>query len=135
MSGTEAQQRHALVIDANLMTAVRLERGLQALGYTVSSITPAQAREWNTSFDLAAIHYGIAREEALQTTRILRGICPSGAILGYVSHGMVPELRPLAREAGCSLLVANSAMAARLPQLAVRLERQETEPQAEDEEE
>jgi hypothetical protein len=44
-------------------------------------------------------------------------------VLGFVSHVWMPQVRPNALAAGVDLLVANSALSMRLPQLVAELAR------------
>lgn len=115
---------HAIILDGNLMLSTRIEKGLQLLGYEVRVAT--DAAKLNTILEsyqpsLAIINYGNASYDAIETTKLLVRLHSNVHILGYVSHEEIPHLRPIAKAAGCKLLVANSAITNRLSQMVSRV--------------
>lgn len=115
---------NAIILDSNLMLSTRIEKGLQLLGYEVriaSDATQLQAILEGDQPSLAVINYGDSSYDAIGATKLLGALHSPPYILGYVSHGEIPHLRPKAYAAGCRLLVANSAITTRLSQLVSRM--------------
>src|SRR5579871_6709704 len=113
-----------LIVDDDLLFSVRIETGLKRLGYTVTVAGSGAAAFKSASTNppaLAIVNFGNARIPAFEIVQELKAQERPPTILGFVSHTKLVELRPAAKEAGCDLLVANSALALRLPQLAARL--------------
>jgi CheY-like chemotaxis protein len=113
-----------LVIDEDLLFSTRVENTLRTLGYDVyvtSHPDEAVAIAQDNLLSLAIINFGREGLRPLETTVRLKDVCQAPPVLAFVSHKLIPETRDSARDAGCDLLVANSAVALRLPQLAARL--------------
>lgn len=123
---TNAQQpgNEVLVVDDGLLFSVRIENILRKLGYSVKVVgNEPEARAWANAHPLvlAIINFGSERTSAADTVRHLKALPHPPAVLGFISHTWIPQVRPAAMEAGCDLLVANSVISTRLPQLVARL--------------
>ncbi len=70
---------------------------------------------------LTIINFGREGLLPIETTARLKAVYQPAPILGFVSHKLIPGLRDASREAGCDLLVANSALVLRLAQLVAHL--------------
>ena len=113
-----------LVIDEDLLFSVRIEKTLQKLGYEVyvaGSSEEALDTAEGHSLALTIINYGRENLSPLATTEKLKALPQPAPVLGFVSHKLIPQIRPDAMSAGCDLLVANSALTMRLPQLVEKL--------------
>ncbi len=113
-----------LVIDEDLFFAMRAEATLRKMGYEsklLGTYQEALAYAGENDLCLTMMSYGKERLQPLELTRELKALSPNCPILGYVSHGEIPVMRPLSKEAGCDLLIANSAFATRLPQMIQKL--------------
>ena len=114
----------ALVIEDDLFFSVRIEKTLQALGYTVSVATTSEqalSQSAANSPDIVIINFGNERIDAAATVEHLKNAHHAAKVLGHVSHVNMAFVRPNAIHAGCDLLVANSALTMRLPQLVEKL--------------
>ena len=112
-----------LVIDNDLFFAVKAEATIKKMGYeAIMADTREKAIEIakENALCLILLSYGKEFLRPLELTRELKMIAPT-PILGYIAHGKIPEMRPLSKEAGCDLLIANSAFAMRLPQMIQKL--------------
>ena len=124
MDNAQAARPQVLVIDEDLLFSVRIEKTLQKAGYDVHvSGNREEALEIARGHHLALtiINFGRENLAPLETTEKLKGQPNSAPVLGFISHTMIPEVRPKAMEAGCDLLVANSALTLRLRQLVEKL--------------
>jgi CheY-like chemotaxis protein len=113
-----------LVIDDELFFSVRIETTLKKIGYGVhvvgnreEAILQAERRPPA----LVIINFGRDSLTPAETVRKLKALPQPAPVLGFVSHIHIPQIRPNAMAAGCDLLVANSALSMRLPQLAAKL--------------
>ena len=117
-------QPNVLVIEDDLFFSVRIETMLQKMGYAVSVIGDhAQALEHARLHKpvLVVINFGSDRLAPADTTRHLKELPDAPTVMGFVPHVWMPQVRPNAMAAGCDLLVANSALVMRLPQLVTKL--------------
>ena len=115
---------NALVIEDDLFFSVRIEKTLQKMGYAVEVATTTEqalSRAAAVSPDLVLVHFGNERLDAAATVEHLKTAHPAARVLGHVSHVNMAFVRPNAIRAGCDLLVANSALTMRLPQLVEKL--------------
>ena len=122
--GAKTEKAYALVIEDDLFFSVRIETTLKKLGYTVEVIGDGEkALAWAERYTpkLVVINFGSGHLVPGDVVKKLKAGRPTGAVLGYVSHKWIPEVRPNAMAAGCDLLVANSALVMRLPQLVSKL--------------
>ncbi len=123
---TQVLENDAVIIDDNLMTASRMASQLRAAGYAVNFIQPAALHEQvNNGPDVIVINYGPYSNDfsaAAALTASAHALFPSSKILGYVSHGLVADLKRVVMPAGCNLLAANSVASSRLPALLSRLQ-------------
>ena len=114
----------ALVIEDDLFFSVRIETVLQKMGYAVTVIsdhTKALETAAQKNPVLVIINFGSDRLSPADTVRQLKTLPDPPAIMGFVPHVWMPQVRPAAMAAGCDLLVANSALVMRLPQLVAKL--------------
>lgn len=115
---------HTLLIDSDLFLAIRLTKGLEKMGsavVTVDSSEAAVVAAQSVPPDLILINFGRENLRPLETVGNLRSQGVVAAILGYVSHTRIPDLRPQSKAVGCDLLVANSAITKRLDSIVSRL--------------
>ena len=113
-----------LLLENDLMFGVRLEKGFQKLGYEVVTIGTEAQLAASLSEDapaLAVLNFAGKTPAPLDATARLHHAFPEIPLLGYYSHTKIPEIRSEAKAAGLTLLVPNSAIATRLPQLIARL--------------
>ncbi len=114
----------ALVIESDLFFSVRIEKTLQKMGHSVTVVTTGEqaltAAAANPP-DIVILNFGEERLHAEETTRKLKEAHPETRVLGHISHVNMTFVRPNAIHAGCDLLVANSALTMRLPQLVGKL--------------
>ena len=114
----------ALVIEDDLFFSVRIETVLQKMGYAVTVIsdhTKALEQAALSQPVLVVINFGSDRLSPADTVRHLKTLSEPPAVMGFVPHVWMSEVRPAAMAAGCDLLVANSALVMRLPQLVAKL--------------
>ena len=115
---------NALIIEDDLFFSVRIEKTLQKMGYTVNVATTTQQAVTQSETappDLIILNFGNERMDAAATVEHLKTAHPAARVLGHVSHVNMAFVRPNAMRAGCDLLVANSALTMRLPQLVEKL--------------
>ena len=124
MGGSRTMKPCVLVIDEDLLFSTRVESTLRKLGYDVlvtgnpeEAIAIAEA----STLGLTIINFGREGLRPLETVAKLKGMFQPAPVLGFLSHKLMPSVRDTAREAGCDLLVANSALVLRLAQLVQRL--------------
>ena len=113
-----------LVIDDGLFFSVRIETTLKKLGYAVQvayDSATAIAMTEHSHHVLAIVNFGSDGLGPADVVRRLKTLPDPPAVLGFVSHTWIPRIQPGAMEAGCDLLVANSALTMRLPQLVAKL--------------
>jgi CheY-like chemotaxis protein len=113
-----------LVVDEDLLFSVRVESTLQKRGYEVYVTgNPEEALDiaQENPLSLIIINYGREGLKPMETTTKLKKLYQPAPVLGFLSHKLIPAVREEAREAGCDLLVANSALVLRLPQLVEKL--------------
>ena len=120
----DVQKQRVLVIEDDLFFSVRIETVLQKMGYAVSVIgdhnkAVESAREHAPA--LVIINFGSDRLAPADTVRHLKELPHPPPVMGFVPHVWMPQVRPNAMAAGCDLLVANSALVMRLPQLVAKL--------------
>ena len=124
MASGQTTKPRVLVIDEDLLFSTRVESTLHKLGYEVlvtadsdEGIAFAEANE----ISLTILNFGRDGLHPLETVAALKAVYQPAPVLGFLSHKLIPGVRDSAREAGCDLLVANSALVLRLPQLVERL--------------
>ncbi len=124
-AGTESgNQPEALVVEDDLFFSVRIETMLQKMGYAVFVATThdaAVAQAQKRAPAIVIINFGGERTTPGETVKQIKALSPTTPVLGFVSHVWMPQVRPNAMAAGCDLLVANSALTMRLPQLVEKL--------------
>lgn len=128
----ESNKPLVLLIDNDLFLSVRIDSTLRKLGCDVvvvnsseKAFTTAQTRHPS----LVIINYAKANLSPLEITRRLKSLPNPAPILGYISHGLIPEFRPESKAAGCDLLVANSVITGHLDRLIARLLSKENSPE------
>jgi CheY-like chemotaxis protein len=115
---------NVLVVDNELFFSVRIETTLRKLGYAVEvtgNAAQALERAKEQPLALAIVNFASQRLSAPEIIRQLKALPDSPPVLCFMPHKQMPELRPPAREAGADLIVANSALSMRLPQLVEKL--------------
>ena len=113
-----------LVVEDDLFFSVRIETMLRKAGYAAQVVTQGDA-----AIQAAAAHspaliilsFSGKRFDAADITRRLKALPDPAPVLGFVSHVWMPQVRPNAMAAGCDMLVANSALTLRLPQLVEKM--------------
>jgi CheY-like chemotaxis protein len=124
MFETEVEKPKVLVLEDDLMFSVRIEKTLTHLGYAPSIFThSAEAiafAEQNT-LHLALINFSSEQQSPGEVVKRIKAQPDPPPVLGYCSHVSMPQIRPNAMAAGCNLLVANSALTMRLPQLVAKV--------------
>ena len=124
MATGQTMRPRVMVIDEDLLFSIRIETTLKKLGYEVYvTKNPEEALSiaQEDRLSLTILNYGREALNPLDTTAKLKALLQPAPILGFLSHKLIPDIRVAAREAGCDLLVANSALVMRLPQLVARL--------------
>ncbi len=121
---TDAAKLRVLVIEDDLFFSVRIESVLQKMGYAVAVIgdhnkAVEYARDNRPA--LVIINFGSDRLAPADTVRHIKELPDAPLVMGFVPHVWMPQVRPNAMAAGCDLLVANSALVMRLPQLVAKL--------------
>jgi len=124
MAETLPMKPRILVIDEDLLFSVRVETTLQKSGYDVYvTSSPEEALEVARENPLSLVIFNYGREalKPMETTTRLKALYQPAPVLGFLSHKLIPGVREAAREAGCDLLVANSALVLRLAKLVEKL--------------
>ena len=119
----ETQVPLVLVVESDLMFAIRIESVLKKLGYRVKTFGDAsRAVEFATEQTLFLSIVSMGREKLTPFEMItqLRALPNPAPVLGFLSHTLIPEVRERAKAAGCDLLVPNSSIVTRLPLLIER---------------
>lgn len=120
----EPANRRVLVVEDDLLFSVRIENMLRGAGYAPQVVTDAVqavACAANPPAALVIVNFGSDRLSPAEVTRQVKALPDAPPVLGFVPHTWMAQVRPNAMGAGCDLLVANSALVRRLPQLAARL--------------
>lgn len=128
VSASESAAPEALVVEDDLFFAVRIETTLKRLGYAVhivGSEEEAVAQAEASPPTLAIVNFGSRKFAPGDVVKRLKALPNAAPVLGFVSHVWIPQVRPNALIAGVDLLVANSALSMRLPQLVERLTSQD----------
>ncbi len=124
MSENVEEKPKVLVLEDDLMFSVRIEKTLTHLGYAPSIFTHAAEAiafaEQNTLL-LALVNFSSEQQAPGEVVKRIKARPDPPPVLGYCSHVSMPQIRPNAMAAGCSLLVANSALTMRLPQLVAKV--------------
>lgn len=124
MTNGRAVKPCVLVIDEDLLFSIRVETTLRKLGYDVlvtASPEEAISIAEGERLDLTIINFGRENLQPLDTVAKIKEARQPAPVMGFLSHKLIPGVREAAREAGCDLLVANSALVLRLAQLVQRL--------------
>lgn len=120
----EGKRPGVLVVDDDLLFATRIESVLTKSGYAPKVIdNEPEAVAWAREHRLALsiVNFNSKNIPAAEVVEKLKALPHPAPALGFVSHTWIPQVRPNAMAAGCDLLVANSALAMRLPQLVAKL--------------
>ena len=124
MTLSESEKPKVLVLEDDLMFSVRIEKTLTHLGYAPSIFThSAEAiafAEQNT-LSLALVNFSSEQQSPGEVVKRIKAHTNPPPVLGYCSHVSMPQIRPNAMAAGCNLLIANSALTMRLPQLVAKV--------------
>lgn len=123
-SSERSEAPEILVVETDLFFAVRIETTLQKLGYAVYVARTggeAISRAEQCLPALVIIDFGREHLVPGEVVKRIKSLPHAPPVLGFVSHKWIPQVRPNALAAGCDLLVANSALSMRLPQLVAKL--------------
>ncbi len=125
MSGTEEiDKSKVLVLEDDLMFSVRIEKTLTHLGYAPTVFTNSEeaiAFAEEHAICLALVNFSSEQQSPGEVVKRIKAQPNPPPVLGYCSHVNMPQIRPNAMASGCNLLVANSALTMRLPQLVTRM--------------
>lgn len=113
-----------LVLEDDLLFSVRLESVLKKAGYAplmARSLEQAIQKAETEAPVLSIVSFGRAHLQPLEAVSRLKALLPERPVVGFLSHTQIPLVRSEAKAAGCDLLVPNSSIAMRLPQLMARL--------------
>ncbi len=119
-----AEKPQVLVLEDDIMFSVRLESVLKKSGYAplmARSFEQALQLAESTSLVLSIVSFGRAHLRPLEAVTRLKALTKTSPVIGFLSHTQIPQVRPDAKAAGCDLLVPNSSITMRLPQLMARL--------------
>jgi DNA-binding NarL/FixJ family response regulator len=108
-ASTRAPQEapRALLLDDNLMSALRLRRQLQLLGYEVEERRDlTQNIDGNTTPDLVVINLGSRSINGVALTKTCRETLSEARVVGFCGH-LETEIRRAAREAGIHKILTN----------------------------
>jgi CheY-like chemotaxis protein len=124
MSETESEKPKVLVLEDDLLFSVRIEKTLTHLGYAPAIFThsaDAIAFAEQNTLRLALVNFSSEQQSPGEVVKRIKAQPDPPPVLGYCSHVSMPQIRPNAMAAGCNLLVANSALTMRLPQLVAKV--------------
>lgn len=124
MSLSETEKPKVLVLEDDLMFSVRIEKTLLHLGYAPSIFTHAAdaiAFAEQNRLVLAMVNFSSEEQSPGEVVKRIKAQPAPPPVLGYCSHVFMPQIRPNAMAAGCNLLVANSALTMRMPQLIAKV--------------
>jgi len=113
-----------LIVNDDLFFTARIESTLRRLDYQVAvarSLEDAVASAEAHPPALSIVNFGSERINPPEVVKHLKSLPHPAPVLGFVAHTWIPQVRPSAMAVGCDLLVANSAIHRRLPQLVARL--------------
>lgn len=106
-STREAQNApRALLLDDNLMSAMRLRRQLQLLGYAVEERRDVPQLDENTAAQLVVINLGSRGIDGAALAKSCRETFPEARVVGFCGH-LETEIRRAAREAGIDKILTN----------------------------
>lgn len=107
----------ALLLDDNLMSAMRIEPQLRALNYQVRTARkiPAGGTEENEAPQLVLINLGSRPLNGVTLIEELRRQYPQARIVGFCGHLEV-EIRQAAKQAGIDKLLTNDQAFSQLQQ-------------------
>lgn len=101
----EAQaEKSALLLDDNLMSAVRVQSQLQRAGYRVSTVRAIAPS--NDAPDIVLINLGSRSLDGIAQIELGRAAFPAARLLGFCGHTEV-ELRKAAKAAGIGRIFTN----------------------------
>lgn len=121
---TKSEMPVVLVIEEDLFFSVRIETALTKMGYrpiVISDHTRVLEQASAHSPILAIVNFASERLAPADTVRHLKELPNPFPVMGFCPHVRMPQIRPNAIAAGCDLLVANSALTMRLPQLVTKI--------------
>ncbi len=124
MSSPAAEKPIVLVLEDDLMFSVRIEKTLTHLGYTPVIFThsaDAIAYAEQNTLVMAMVNFSSEQQSPGEVVKRIKAHPNPPPVLGYCSHVSMSQIRPNAMAAGCNLLVANSALTLRLPQLVTKV--------------
>jgi CheY-like chemotaxis protein len=118
------EPKSILLFCDDLFFAARIESVLKHLGFapqTVMTVDAALHSVETLRPVLAIVRYDAVKPEPFDLTRTLKSLPEPIPVLGFMPHVQIPETRSRAKEAGCNLLVPNSSIVQKLPQILARL--------------
>lgn len=108
----------------DLFFSARIESVLKHQGFAPQTVmtVPAALDAIETLRPLFAIvRFDAIKPEPFDLTRALKTLPEPVPVLGFMPHVQIPETRPRAKDAGCDLLVPNSSIVQKLPQILAKL--------------
>ena len=110
--------RKVLAVIEDMIFRSRVEAAAAPLGITVEFVAAAAAlgSALNVPWPLVIVDLNTSTADPLELIAKLRRAQPTVPIVGYCAHEQI-QLRQQANEAGCTAVLARSAMVQTLPQL------------------
>lgn len=108
----------------DLFFAGRIESVLRHLGYAPQTAMSLQAAEDTLKTlqpALVIVRFDKEKPEPFTLAEIIKRLPGAPPVLGFMPHVLIPETRARAKESGCDLLVPNSSITQKLPQILARL--------------
>ena len=102
---TESAPR-ALLLDDNLMSALRVRRQLQLLHYQVEERRELSRDETNAALELVVINLGSRGMDGAALAKSSRETFPNARVVGFCGH-LETEIRRAARDAGIHKILTN----------------------------
>ena len=96
----------ALLLDDNLMSALRVRRQLQLLNYAVDERRDLSTDEANAAPELVVINLGSRGMDGVALAKSCREISPNACVVGFCGH-LETEIRRAARDAGIHKILTN----------------------------
>lgn len=112
------------LLESDLLFQVRLEKSLEKQDcrvVNVQSVSQLADALTEPAPALIILNFASRNPNPMEATAQLHAAFPGTPILGYFSHTRIPEIKVQAKAAGVTLLVPNSVIVTRLPQLLERL--------------
>jgi len=108
----------------DLFFAGRIESVLRHLGYAPQTVMSLQAAEnalKTLQPALVIVRFDKEKPEPFLLAEAIKRLPDAPPVLGFMPHVLIPETRARAKASGCDLLVPNSSIVQKLPQIVARL--------------